>query len=99
MSVFGSSSYRGSVRQYLGGLLWLQAAIAAVFVALGTTASVVPCNGRPPLQFAFIGMTFAAPSVLLVWFARRAFDLQLLPGRGLAGAILDTALLRTGVGL
>ena len=97
MSVFGSSTYRGSVRQYLGGLLWLQAAIAAVFVALGTTASVVHCNGRPPLQFAFIGMTFAAPCVLLFWFARRAFYLQLLPGRALGGAILYTALLLTGV--
>src|SRR5207245_375813 len=97
MSVFGSSTYRGSVRQYLGGLLWLQAAIAAVFVALGTTASVVHYNGRPALQFAFIGMTFAAPCVLLFWFARRAFYLQLLPGRALGGAILYTALLLTGV--
>jgi len=63
MSVFGSSTYRGSVRQYLGGLLWLQAAIAAVFVALGTTASVVHYHGRPALQFAFIGMTGDAVGV------------------------------------
>src|SRR2546426_5051043 len=42
-------------------------------------------------------MTFAAPCVLLFWFARRAFYLQLLPGRALGGAILYTALLLTGV--
>src|SRR5205807_8963458 len=76
----------------------LQAAIAVGFVALGTTASVVHYHGRlAPLQFAFIGMTFAAPCVLLFWFARRAFYLQLLPGRALGGAILYTALLLAGV--
>jgi O-antigen/teichoic acid export membrane protein len=42
-------------------------------------------------------MAFAAPCVLLLWFARRAFYLQLLPGQALVGALAYSTFLWLGI--
>jgi O-antigen/teichoic acid export membrane protein len=42
-------------------------------------------------------MAFAAPCVLLLWFARRAFYLQLLPGQALVGALMYSTFLWLGI--
>jgi O-antigen/teichoic acid export membrane protein/thymidylate kinase len=100
MSVFGPSIYRDSQREYLGKLVWLQGALAGIAVALGAAAGAIFLRGDTGLlQMALLGMLFSAPCVLLYWFARRAFYLQLQPGRAVGGAVLYCALLLTGVWL
>ncbi len=93
MSVFGPSVYRNSQREYLGALLVFQGALAAVSIALAAAAAATRLGDG---QLAPLGMLFSAPCVLLYWFARRAFYLQLQPGRAVAGAIVYCALLATG---
>jgi O-antigen/teichoic acid export membrane protein len=99
LSVFGPSVYRNSLRHYLGLVMWLQLAMGAVFVIVGSSVGVLSSFLREPshLAMAFAGMAFAAPCVLLLWFARRAFYLQLLPGQALIGAFLYSALLWFGI--
>lgn len=100
MSVFGPSVYRDSQREYLGTLVWLQGALAGITVALGAAAGAMYLRGDTGLlQMALLGMFFSAPCVLLYWFARRAFYLQLQPGRAVGGAVIYCALLLTGVWL
>jgi O-antigen/teichoic acid export membrane protein len=94
MSVFGPSIYRKSHREYLGTLVWLQGALAGIFLVPGAVAATRYLqNDTGLLQKALLGMIFSAPCVLLFWFARRAFYLQLQPGRAVAGAVLYCALL------
>jgi O-antigen/teichoic acid export membrane protein/thymidylate kinase len=94
MSVFGPSSYRTCQRQYLGALLWLQAALAGCTVVLGALAALVYLKGSVGFyQMALLGMVLSTPCVLLYWFARRAFYLQLRPGGAVSGALLYCAVL------
>ena len=98
MSVFGPSIYRNSQREYLGTLFWLQAALSGVALALAIFAVVTFLRHDTGLfQMALLGMAFSAPSVLLYWFSRRAFYLQLRPGRAVGGAVLYCILLSLGV--
>jgi O-antigen/teichoic acid export membrane protein/thymidylate kinase len=100
MSVFGPSIYRNSQREYLGTLIWLQGVPAGGALALGLFA--VPAflrNDSGLFQMALLGMAFSAPCVLLYWFSRRAFYLQLRPGSAVGGAVLYCALLSIGVWL
>jgi O-antigen/teichoic acid export membrane protein len=99
LSVFGPSVYRKSLRHYLGLVMWLQLGIGAIFVIVAGSVGVLGSLLREPshLSMAFAGMAFAAPCVLLLWFARRAFYLQLLPGQALIGAFAYSALLSFGI--
>jgi O-antigen/teichoic acid export membrane protein/thymidylate kinase len=100
MSVFGPSTYRNSQREYLGTLVWLQGALAAVFIAPVAVAATIYTHGDSDLfQMTLLGMFFSAPCVLLYWFARRAFYLQLQPGGAVGGAMLYCALLAVSVWL
>jgi O-antigen/teichoic acid export membrane protein/thymidylate kinase len=99
LSVFGPSVYRNSLRQYLGLMIWLQLGMGAIFVIAASSVALLSSFLREPshLAMAFAGMAFAAPCVLLLWFARRAFYLQLLPGQALIGAFAYSALLWFGI--
>jgi O-antigen/teichoic acid export membrane protein len=99
LSVFGPSVYRESLRHYLGLMMWLQLGMGAIFVIAAGSVGVLSSLLREPsyLAMAFAGMAFAAPCVLLLWFARRAFYLQLLPGQALIGAFAYSALLSFGI--
>jgi O-antigen/teichoic acid export membrane protein/thymidylate kinase len=100
MSVFGPSVYRDSQRQYIGTLVWLQGTIVGVALALSTVAvGTFLRYDTGVFRMALLGMAFSAPCVLLYWFARRAFYLQLRPGRAVGGALLYCALLSTAVWL
>jgi O-antigen/teichoic acid export membrane protein/thymidylate kinase len=98
MSVFGPSVYRKTLPQYLGLLLWGQLIMgAAIVICAGSAGSIYSLLREPSrLALAFLGMSFAAPCVLLFWFARRAFYLQLRPGEALVGAITYSAVLCSG---
>jgi O-antigen/teichoic acid export membrane protein/thymidylate kinase len=100
MSVFGPSTYRSSQREYLGTLVWLQAALSGIALLLGAIAAAVYLKGSTGFfQMALLGMVLSTPCVLLYWFARRAFYLQLRPGGAVSGALLYCAVLSTSVWL
>jgi O-antigen/teichoic acid export membrane protein len=90
MAVFGGSSYRESLRGYLGSLIWIHVAISvAIAAAFGASAfiawKVAPAGG---LGGALAGVTIASPFVLLFWLARRSFYLELSPAKAAVGALV-----------
>jgi O-antigen/teichoic acid export membrane protein/thymidylate kinase len=95
MSVFGGSKYRDSLPHYLGELLWLQAAIGvACIMVLGAGATVTRAlGGGRELVPALLGVSFASPCVLLLWFARRALYLEYRASLAAAGATLYSTIL------
>ncbi|HVA01742.1 MAG TPA: hypothetical protein VMV34_08815 [Terriglobia bacterium] len=90
LSVFGSSVYRKSPREYLGVLLRIHGVMAAgIFVVLGVSVwvveSVSPGRGLAP---ALAGVAIAAPCVLLFWLARRGFYVELAPRQAVLGSLV-----------
>jgi len=98
-SVFGSSAYLDSPRQYLGALLWAHGALAlAIFILLGISAGVAHELGRPGgLSGALAGVAFAAPCILLFWLARGAFYVKQAPQYAVIGALLYSVLVLGGL--
>jgi O-antigen/teichoic acid export membrane protein len=89
LSVFGSSVYQKSNREYLGTLLRIHAVVAAVvFLGLFTCAWIVgrlsPGN---ELTSALIGVGVASPCMLLFSLARRGFYVKLSPLQAALGAL------------
>jgi O-antigen/teichoic acid export membrane protein/thymidylate kinase len=99
MSVFAPSIYRKSLREYLGLLMWLQIAAGAVIVACAGAGGVLfrLLGDHNNLFSAFEGIALASPCVLIFWFARRSFYLELRPALALLGSVVYSVLL--GVGL
>jgi O-antigen/teichoic acid export membrane protein len=99
MAVFGGSAYRNCLQGYLRSLLWIHVAITVVVViVLAMSAGVVSALGRSVgLPGALVGMTIAAPCVLLSWLARRSFYLKLMPAFAAIGALLYAALVLGGL--
>ncbi len=94
MAVFGGSSYRKSLRGYLGSLIWIHVAMSlAIAAAFGGSAfiawKVAPASG---LGGALAGVTIASPCVLLFWLARRSFYLELSPAKAAVGALIYFAI-------
>jgi O-antigen/teichoic acid export membrane protein len=98
-SVFGSSTYLDSPRQYLGALLWAHAGLAlAIFLILGVSAGVAHELGRPgELSGALVGVAFAAPCILLFWLARGALYVRQAPQHAVSGALFYSALVLGGL--
>jgi len=101
MLVFGSSVYRECLRGYLKALLLLHLAISLVIVlVLCVSAGVALRIGQANLlPTVFVGVAFAAPSVLLFWLLKRIFYLKLSPGPSVASALLYCALTIGGLAL
>src|SRR5258707_10841383 len=89
-SVFGPAIYRKTLREYLGLLLWVQLVASAFIVVCGGAGGAVFRLLGEPGHFvsAFEGIALASPCVLIFWFARRAFYLQLRPAQALIGSLL-----------
>jgi len=98
-SVFGSSAYLDSPRQYLGALLWAHGALAlAIFIILGIGAGLAHALGRPgSLEGALAGVAFAAPCILLFWLVRGAFYVRHAPQHAVVGALFYSALVLGGL--
>src|SRR6266700_6055382 len=95
MSVFGGSAYRSGLPRYLGLLLWIQVLIGSVsFSVLAGAAFVVRAAGVGS-QFApaLLGIAFAAPAVLVLWFARRGLYLEYLSRFSAFGALIYAGVL------
>ncbi len=101
MSVFAPSIYRKSMRQYLGLLMWLQIAAGAVIVAgTGACELMFDLLGKHDhLIAAFEGIALASPCVLIFWFARRAFYLEVRPSIALLGSVVYSILLAVGLAI
>jgi O-antigen/teichoic acid export membrane protein len=98
-SVFGSSAYLDSPRQYLGALLWAHGALAlAIFIILGISAGAAHELGGPGnFSGALAGVAFAAPCILLFWLARGACYVRQAPQHAAAGALLYSVLVLGGL--
>ncbi len=99
MSVFAPSIYRKTLREYLGLLLWVQLVASAFIVVCGGAGGAVFRLLGEPGHFvsAFEGIALASPCVLIFWFARRAFYLQLRPAQALIGSLMYSAVLSSGI--
>ena len=89
LSVFGSSVYRNSTREYLGVLLRIHGGIAAViFLGLGACAWLLRLvSPLGDLTSALIGVAVASPCMLLFSLARRGFYVKLSPRQAALGAL------------
>jgi O-antigen/teichoic acid export membrane protein len=89
LSVFGSSVYRNSNREYVGVLLRIHCVIAAVIVlGLGACAwALSMVSPRGDLTSALIGVAVASPCMLLFSLARRGFYVKLSPRQAALGAL------------
>lgn len=94
MSVYGSSSFRGKLRHYLGALLWMHGGtVALISVLLAAAGLGVFLTGHSVvLAGALFGVSLASPGILLFWLVRRSFYLELQPASATQGAVLYCAL-------
>jgi O-antigen/teichoic acid export membrane protein len=87
MMVFGSGRYLEKRRSYLGIVLrghWLLTATAG-FIMFGVGLLVARLNSRP-VGYALCALGLTLPLMLLLWLTRRAFFIEMRPGRAAAGS-------------
>lgn len=98
LMVFGPSLYDDRRRQYLGAVLWIEGALALVFVGVLVSATFIAHHfaASRDLARALAGLCLSTPCVFLFWVARYAFYLQHRPGRAAAGSTLYSVLLLAG---
>lgn len=99
MAVFGGAAYRNCLRGYCGSMLWAHLAMSvAVFVLVGASAIMAQTlHWGAGLAGALLGVAVATPCLLLLWYARRAFYLEMSPGRAAGGSFLFCVLLLGGL--
>src|SRR5581483_6707386 len=90
ISIFGASTYKDCLPQYLGKMLMIQVwvTVATVILVGGAAIATHVAHGSQTLVAALAGVAVASPCVLLFWIARRVFYINLAPGRALSGAII-----------
>lgn len=98
MSVFGPTVYRDQKRNYMRVLLCLQAGFG-LFISLGLAvcAGIAGSLGHGHLCRALIGLTVAAPCILLLWMTRAAYYVYLSPARATQGSIIYSVLQLAGL--
>jgi O-antigen/teichoic acid export membrane protein len=99
MSVFGGSVYHSRLGSYLRALMGIHlCATLAILGVLGFSALAVRMTGQGAgLCGALAGAAVAAPGILLLWMARRAFYLQLSSAFAVIGAIVYCILVIGGL--
>lgn len=99
MAVFGSSAFRGCVREYLGSLfrfgILISLGIASALAIAAIAAQRLGSHGALP--GAFGGLSLAAPFIFLFWVARRSFYLDLAPAPAVLGAFLYSLSMLVGL--
>jgi len=99
ISIFGASTYKDCLPDYLGKMLTIQiwVTITTVILVGGAALAVYFTHASETLASALAAVAIAAPCVLLFWIARRAFYINLAPGAALVGALLYSFILLTGL--
>lgn len=99
ISIFGASTYKNCLPDYVGKMLTVQIWVTLTTVILvgGAAVAIYFSRGSQTLAFALAGVAIASPCVLLFWIARRAFYISLAPGAALAGASLYSFILLAGL--
>jgi len=98
MIVFGAAKYFANRKHYLCVVLrghWLLA-VPAGLILLGAGLFIARFYSRPVGQ-GLCGLALALPFVLLSWLTRRAFYMELKPGRAAAGGVVFFCALLTAV--
>jgi O-antigen/teichoic acid export membrane protein len=99
MSVFGTSLYRSRTRQYLGELLQMHTVMAVgILIILAVCAAMAVFVWHSPLLgSSLLGVSIAAPCVLLFWLARRGFYLKHEPAPAAGAALFYTVAILGGL--
>jgi O-antigen/teichoic acid export membrane protein len=99
MAVFGGAAYRSCQRKYCGSLLWVHLVLSLAILALmgGTAAVTQTLSWHGGLPGALLGVGLASPCLLLLWFARRAFYLEMSPAQAATGSFVYCVLLLGGL--
>lgn len=86
--VFSGAAYSQCLRGYLKALLGIQAMVTVFgLVLLGGSAAIVYFMGKGDgLPGALAGVAIASPCILFFWLMRRAYYMNLAPGRAALGA-------------
>jgi O-antigen/teichoic acid export membrane protein len=89
MTIFGSGKYAKELKKYLGILVRLHLAVTlpSGLILLGA-AFVVGRIYSPLVERALLGIGLAAPFILLLWLARRAFYIRVQPEWSAVGGAL-----------
>jgi O-antigen/teichoic acid export membrane protein len=97
--VFSGSAYSQCLRGYLKALLGIQAMVTVFgIVLLGGGAAVVYAMGKADgLPGALAGVAIASPCILFFWLLRRAYYMNLAPGRAAMGALIYCVLVTAGL--
>jgi O-antigen/teichoic acid export membrane protein len=97
--VFSGSAYRQCLRGYLKSLLNIQLMVTAFgLVFLGGSAAVVYFLGKAEgLPGALAGVAIASPCILFFWLLRRAYYMNLAPGRAAMGSFIYFVLVTGGL--
>jgi O-antigen/teichoic acid export membrane protein len=97
-AVFAGSAYRPCLRGYLKALLGIQAMVTVFgIVLLGGCAAVAYFLGKPYYPGALAGVAIASPCILFFWLLRRAYYMNLAPGRSALGAFIYFVLVTGGL--
>ena len=101
IAVFGPSYKSPGRRKYLGSLLKLQAiAVLPVIAILGGSSYLAGhLWTAPSVASALVGLTVAAPFLLIFSFTRFSFYLDCKPDRALSGAVIYCAIIAVGLAL
>jgi O-antigen/teichoic acid export membrane protein len=99
ISIFGASTYKDCLPDYLGKMLTIQiwVTLATLILVGGAAIAIYLARGPQTLASALAGVAVASPCVLLFWIARRAFYINLAPGAALVGALLYSSVLLLGL--
>src|SRR6266446_4262703 len=98
-AVFSGSAYSGSLRGYLKTLLGIHLILTFFgVVLLGGAAAIAAVLGKGNgLPGALAGVAIASPCILFFWLMRRAFYMNLAPGRAAVGAFIYFVLVTGGL--
>jgi O-antigen/teichoic acid export membrane protein len=96
--VFAGSAYSQCLRGYLKTLLGIQVLVTVFgLVLLGGSAALAYFMGKPDLPGALAGVAIASPCILFFWLLRRAYYMNLAPGRAAMGAFIYFVLVTGGL--
>jgi O-antigen/teichoic acid export membrane protein len=100
MSVYGGAMAVDRHGSYLKAVFLIHAGLSViVMVLLGISAVITARLHMGALQSAFVGLTLAAPLILLLALARRSYYIRLSPGPAVLGAGIYSVVIIAGLAL